>query len=110
MSVNKLQEYKLLITVDFPSSVKAKGDLRDDKVYCEVYSRSVKKTYTVEKHIDYSKIVDSSYEITLAITDEMIRTIGKGQLSVDIVTEIFDPDFPDGYRTERYTLRTNIII
>lgn len=112
--INKLQEYKLQVTVVFPPSVSNSGDLRGDKVYLICYTRSytqsVSKPLQISHDVNYNQIVNGEYSITLPITDEMIDTIGKGQLSVDIVCEILDTDFPDGYRTERCTLRTDIII
>lgn len=107
---NKLQEYKLQVTVKFPSSVSQQGGLNDNKVYLICYTHSISRSFQVSHEVDYGQIKNGEYIITLPITDKMIGTIGKGPLSVDIVCEIRDTDFPDEYRTERCTLRTNIMI
>lgn len=107
--VNKLQEYKLQLTVNFPSSVTKTNDLKDDKVYLLCYIR-IDKSSEIQHTVSYNNITDGQYVINIPITADMIRTIGKGRLYVDIVCEIKDTDFPDMYRTERCTIKTNVMI
>lgn len=109
---NKLQEYKLQVTVKFPSSVSEDKPLYENTIYLICYTHSISRSCQTSYKVDYEQIKNNNggYSITLPITDDMIRTIGEGPLCVDVVCEIFDHDFPDSYRTERFTLRTNIII